>query len=116
LAKRSISLFPARPGWPAGHQKKEAGQSARPLVCVLFLVKPTKLLHCPDSDNDGFCDNRELAEGTDPNGPENFPAPPFPEDAARYVYFGGFDANFLDAHNTAWIFRAPVETVPTVAP
>ena len=65
---------------------------------------------------DGFCDNRELAEGTDPNGPENFPAPPFPEDAARYVYFGGFDANFLDAHNTAWIFRAPVETVPTVAP
>ena len=70
----------------------------------------------PDSDNDGFCDNRELAEGTDPNGPENFPAPPFPEDAARYVYFGGFDANFLDAHNTAWIFRAPVETVPTVAP
>ena len=74
-------------------------------MCVLFLVKPTKLLHCPDSDNDGFCDNRELAEGTDPNGPENFPAPPFPEDAARYVYFGGFDANFLDAHNTAWIFR-----------
>ena len=25
-------------------KKKEAGQSARPLVCVLFLVKPTKLI------------------------------------------------------------------------
>ena len=85
----------------AGHQKKRPGTHARPLVCVLLLVKPTKLLHCPDSDNDGFCDSRELAEGTDPNDPENFPASPFPEDAARYVCFGGFDANFLDAHNTA---------------
>ena len=26
------------------HIKKEAGHLARPLVCVLFLVKPTKLL------------------------------------------------------------------------
>ena len=36
LAKRGAVKL----GEPA--HKKEAGQSARPLVCVLFLVKPTK--------------------------------------------------------------------------
>ena len=41
---------------------------------------------------------------------------PFPEEAGNYVYFGGFDANFRDAHNTAWIFRALVETVLTCDP
>ena len=40
---------------------------------------------------------------------------PFPEDAGC-VYFGGFDANFRAAHNTAWVFRAPVETVPSSDP
>ena len=36
---------------------------------------------------------------------------PFSEDAGQYLYFGGFDANFLDAHDTAWIYRAHVDTV-----
>ena len=36
---------------------------------------------------------------------------PFPEDAGEYVYFGGFDANFFPAVDTAWIFRASVKTV-----
>ncbi len=44
-----------------------------------------------------------------------FALSPFSEDAG-HVYFGGFDANFRDAHNTAWIFRAPVETVLSVDP
>jgi hypothetical protein len=34
---------------------------------------------------------------------------PFPNDAA--VYFAGFDANKRAAHNTAWIFRAPLRAV-----
>ena len=44
-----------------------------------------------------------------------FALSPFSEDAGG-VYFGGFDANFRDAHNTAWIFRASVETVLTCDP
>ncbi len=36
---------------------------------------------------------------------------PFSEDAGQYLYFGGFDANFLDAHDTAWIYRTHVDTV-----
>ena len=36
---------------------------------------------------------------------------PFSEDAGQFLYFGGFDANFLDAHDTAWIYRAHVDTV-----
>ena len=40
---------------------------------------------------------------------------PFPGDTGQ-VYFAGFDANFRDAHNTAWIFRASVETVLGVQP
>ena len=55
LVNKSLTLSDVR---LAGHQKKRPGTHARPLVCVLFLVKPTKLLHCPDSDNDGFCDSR----------------------------------------------------------
>lgn len=43
--------------------------------------------------------------------PRAFARSPFPQDAAGYVYVGGFDANFRDAHDTAWIFRAPIETV-----
>jgi len=43
--------------------------------------------------------------------PRTFVVSPFPEDAGRYVYFGGFDANFFPALDTAWIFRASVETV-----
>ena len=35
----------------------------------------------------------------------------FAEDAGQFLYFGGFDANFLDAHDTAWIYRAHLETV-----
>lgn len=36
---------------------------------------------------------------------------PFPREAKQYVYVGGFDAAFLDAHNTAWIYRASIATV-----
>ncbi len=41
---------------------------------------------------------------------------PFLEDAGRGVYFGGFDANFFPASNTAWVFRAPIEIVPSARP
>ena len=41
---------------------------------------------------------------------------PFPEDAGGQVYFAGFDCNFFPALDTAWIFRASVETVLGVAP
>jgi len=43
--------------------------------------------------------------------PRTFVVSPFPKDAGRYVYFGGFDANFFPALDTAWVFRAPLETV-----
>jgi len=36
---------------------------------------------------------------------------PFAEDAGRYVYFGGFDCNFFPARDTAWVFRASIDTV-----
>ena len=36
---------------------------------------------------------------------------PFSQDAGKYIYCGGFDANFFPALDTAWIFRAPLETV-----
>ena len=41
---------------------------------------------------------------------------PFPEEEGKVVYLGGFDANFRAAHNTAWIFRAPIETVLGAGP
>jgi len=40
---------------------------------------------------------------------------PFRGDVGK-VYFGGFDANFHDAHDTAWIFRASVDTVLGLRP
>ena len=48
--------------------------------------------------------------------PRAFALSPFPEDAARHVYIGGFDCNFLPALDTAWIFRAPIATVLRVGP
>lgn len=36
---------------------------------------------------------------------------PFAADAGKVVYVGGFDCNFFPARDSAWIFRAPVETV-----
>ena len=43
--------------------------------------------------------------------PRAFAISPFPEDAGGHVYFGGFDCNFFPALDTAWVFRAPIETV-----
>jgi hypothetical protein len=43
--------------------------------------------------------------------PRTYVISPFPQDASGHVYFGGFDANFFPALNTAWIFRASIETV-----
>ncbi|NIP24722.1 MAG: hypothetical protein GWN55_04845 [Phycisphaerae bacterium] len=43
--------------------------------------------------------------------PRTFAISPFQDDHGRYVYFAGFDANFFPALDTAWIFRAPIETV-----
>jgi len=40
-----------------------------------------------------------------------FALSPFPQDAAGTVYFGGFDANFRDALDTAWILRATGELI-----
>jgi len=48
--------------------------------------------------------------------PRAFAISPFPEDAGRYVYIGGFDCNFFPALDTAWIFRAPIATVLHVDP
>lgn len=36
---------------------------------------------------------------------------PFSTDGGQFVYLGGFDCNFFPALDTAWIFRAPLETV-----
>ncbi len=36
---------------------------------------------------------------------------PFDTGADPYIYMAGFDANFLDAHNTAWIYRARLSRV-----
>ncbi len=47
--------------------------------------------------------------------PRTFVISPFPNDAG-WVYFGGFDANFFPALDTAWIFRAPVKTVLSCDP
>ncbi|MHC4654347.1 MAG: hypothetical protein ACYS91_04920 [Planctomycetota bacterium] len=43
--------------------------------------------------------------------PRTFVISPFPDDAGRHIYFAGFDANFFPALDTAWIFRAAIETV-----
>ena len=34
---------------------------------------------------------------------------PFPGDKGEVLYFGGFDCNFLPAHNTAWIYRGELD-------
>jgi len=43
--------------------------------------------------------------------PRTFVVSPFPDDAGGQVYFAGFDANFFPALDTAWVFRASIETV-----
>ena len=43
--------------------------------------------------------------------PRTYVVSPFPEERGRWVYFGGFDCNFFPARDTAWVFRAPIETV-----
>jgi len=43
--------------------------------------------------------------------PRTFVVSPFPDDAGRQVYVGGFDANFFPSLDTAWVFRASIETV-----
>lgn len=48
--------------------------------------------------------------------PRTFVISPFPDDAGGQVYFAGFDANFFPALDTAWIFRASIETVLRDAP
>ena len=48
--------------------------------------------------------------------PRTYVISPFPKDAGGQVYFGGFDANFFPALDTAWIFRASIETVLRAAP
>jgi len=48
--------------------------------------------------------------------PRAYAISPFPGDAGGCVYFGGFDCNFLPALDTAWVFRAPIETVLSVNP
>jgi hypothetical protein len=35
---------------------------------------------------------------------------PFPEDASRVLYLGGYDAARQDAHNTAWLYRVGLNT------
>jgi hypothetical protein len=48
--------------------------------------------------------------------PRTFVISPFPDDAGGHVYFAGFDANFFPALDTAWIFRASIETVLAADP
>ena len=48
--------------------------------------------------------------------PRAFAISPFPGDAGRYIYIGGFDCNFFPALDTAWIFRAPIKKVLRVDP
>ncbi len=48
--------------------------------------------------------------------PRTFVVSPFPDDAGGQVYFGGFDCNFFPALDTAWVFRAPMETVLSADP
>jgi len=43
--------------------------------------------------------------------PRTFVISPFPDDGGGQVYFAGFDANFFPALDTAWVFRASIETV-----
>jgi hypothetical protein len=43
--------------------------------------------------------------------PRAFVISPFTDDAGGQVYFAGFDANFFPALDTAWVFRASIETV-----
>jgi len=48
--------------------------------------------------------------------PRTFAISPFREHAGGYVYVGGFDCNFFPARDTAWVFRAPIETVLSADP
>jgi hypothetical protein len=35
---------------------------------------------------------------------------PFPEDRGNVIYLGGFDADFIDSHNSAWLYRVGIRT------
>ena len=37
---------------------------------------------------------------------------PFPEDGGRALYFGGYDAGGGKCHNTAWIYRGEIQSIP----
>ena len=45
-----------------------------------------------------------------------FAVSPFANDDAGVLYVGGFDANFFPARDTAWIFRAPLQTALATPP
>jgi hypothetical protein len=38
-------------------------------------------------------------------------ASPFPEDGGKVYYLGGYDSNFIEAHDNAWIYRTTVEAL-----
>ncbi len=68
--------------------------------------------------DDGRYDLREILPQPTPTDPDphlygcrTIVVSPFPEDKGQVVYFGGYDSILLPAHNTAWIYRAPVTTV-----
>jgi hypothetical protein len=51
------------------------------------------------------------SEGPPLVAPRAFAFSPFAGEEEGVIYVGGFDANYMRTHDTAWVFRAPVETV-----
>jgi hypothetical protein len=68
---------------------------------------------------DGHYDLHEIPPIATPGNPDpnlfatrTIVVSPFAEDQGQVVYFGGYDVTWDDAiHNSAWIYRAPLDTV-----
>ena len=80
------------------------------LACASAHADQERLL-CPFEDQGDVRAWQYVAGKPKLVAPRTFVISPFPDDGGRWVYFGGFDANFFPALDTAWIFRASVATV-----
>ena len=59
----------------------------------------------------GYYSIRQVDPGSamDLRATRTYALSPFPQDNGNSIYFGGFDDDYLPAHNTAWIFQTTVE-------
>jgi poly(A) polymerase len=92
------AFIPATAPVPEGHQRVEGLEAG-----AWYLVRRP----------DGRYNLKPIAKGQPTQAPliatRAIAVSPFADDAGT-IYFAGYDANKLPAHNTAWIMRAPMTT------